>query len=93
MPEAQLLVSLLPIIEEHWNQRTIADLRRMRQTAFEGMSQMGEVISPLRASFAEQAEIEGYRLVWEDEVGNPLPPLVFVRYEAMAIPHGGVDVG
>lgn len=89
MTEAQSLVSIHPIYRSHWEQRTIADLRKLRHDAFEGMKLLGTVVSPLRASVAEPAEIDGFGLKWGDDEGNPLPELVFIRYEAMAIQHPG----
>lgn len=77
---------LIPVTQEFWDARTREDEVALEREVRMSMDRVAAAVTgPLTRSVAHEAEIEGLRLA-EDEAGNPVPPMVILRYEAMAIP-------
>lgn len=91
--EAQELVVDQPLMKEVWKHRTQGFVDDLEQRARDGMARLGTVVSDLTMEVAEETELGGVRLHGEDDDGNPIPPMVVVRFKAMAIPHKEVDDG
>jgi len=87
LPEAQELVALFPVTKEWWDSRAPEADSEMHHNAAEAMRRFGEVTTELSRTVTEEYEIDGLRLLPEDEDGNPTPPMVAVRYTAMVVPN------
>lgn len=84
--EPQKLACIVPILESDWESRTPEQEEFWDSSSRAEMEKRGTLTSEITRTVAPEAIVDGHRL-FEQWEGEPLPPLVLLRYEAMAIPN------
>jgi hypothetical protein len=86
MPKSQKLACILFATQSSFDDGSF-DISDYLKLAMVTMSEQGTVVGPVSVDVLTEGVIQGLRLNGEDDAGNPIPPMVAVRFSAMAIPN------
>jgi hypothetical protein len=85
----QTLACFITVSKDRWLKRTPNDENLWDAQADQTMRRLGAILTPVtREAIEDEAEIDGMRLFGEFE-GEPMPPIVLLRYTAIGIPKDG----